>query len=69
MTRQAGRRKFISVQLLMPGKFSIRQGHNLSEQIENDLRLLFPGSQTTVFTHLEPFEDPESMLDIGIDRK
>jgi len=69
MTRQAGRRKFISVQLLMPGKFSIRQGHNLSEQIENDLRLLFPGSQTTVFTHLEPSEDPESMLDIGIDHK
>lgn len=69
MTRQAGRRKFISVQLLMPGKFSIRQGHNLSEQIENDLRLLFPGSQTTVFTHLEPFEDPVSMKDIGIDHK
>lgn len=69
MTRQAGRRKFIYVQLLMPGKFNIRQGHNISEQIEKNLRMLFPGSLTTVSTHIEPSEDPESMLDIGIDRK
>lgn len=69
MTRQAGQRKFISVQLQMPGTWNIHQGHKFAEQIEKDIRMLFPESHTTVFTHLEPVEDPESMLDIGIDRK
>lgn len=69
MTRQAGQRKFISVQLQMPGTWNIHQGHKFAEQIEKDIRMLFPESHTTVFTHLEPVEDPVSMLDIGIDRK
>jgi cation diffusion facilitator family transporter len=68
MTRQSGQRKFILVHILMPGKMNIQQGHNLAEKIENDLRELFPNTQTTVFTHLEPIEDPVSMLDISIDR-
>jgi cation diffusion facilitator family transporter len=69
MTRQAGRRKFISVQLLVPGKWDIHQGHIIAEKVEGQIRMLFPDSPTTVFTHLEPVEDPESMLDISIDRK
>lgn len=69
MTRQSGQRKFISVQLQMPGKWSIHQGHTLVENIEKDIRNLFPDTYTTVFTHLEPVEDQESMLDISIDRK
>jgi len=69
MTRQSGQRKFILVHLLMPGIWNIHQGHNFSEEIEKDIRMLFPDAQTTVFTHLEPIEDPESMLDISIDRK
>ena len=69
MTRQAVQRKFISVQLQMPGTWNIHQGHKFAEQIEKDIRMLFPESHTTVFTHLEPVEDPVSMLDIGIDRK
>jgi cation diffusion facilitator family transporter len=69
MTRQAGQRKFISVQLLMPGTWNIHQGHDLAEKIEKDIRMLFPDTQVTVFTHLEPVEDPASMLDISIDRK
>lgn len=69
MTRQSGQRKFILVHILMPGIWNIQQGHNLAEEIENEIRLLFPGAQTTVFTHLEPIEDPASLLDISIDRK
>jgi cation diffusion facilitator family transporter len=69
MTRQAGQRKFIFVQLLMPGTWNIHQGHKLAEKIEKDIRMLFPDTHTTVFTHLEPDGDPESMLDISIDRK
>lgn len=69
MTRQSGQRKFILVHLLIPGIWNIHQGHNLAEKIEKDIRMLFPRAQTTVFTHLEPIEDPKSMLDISIDRK
>lgn len=68
MTRQSGQRKFIFVHILMPGTMDIQQGHNIAEKLENDIRMLFPYTQTTVFTHLEPVEDPASMLDISIDR-
>ena len=69
LTRQSGQRKFISVQLQMPGKWNLHQGHTLAEKVEKDIRMLFPGSPTTVFTHIEPVEDPESMLDIGVDHQ
>ena len=69
MTRQSGQRKFVFVHILMPGNMDIQQGHNLAESVENDIRILFPNTQTTVFTHLEPVEDPVSMLDITIDRE
>lgn len=69
LTRQAGQRKFIYVQLQMPGTWNIHQGHKLAEKIEKDIRMLFPDTRTTVFTHFEPAGDPESMLDISIDRK
>ncbi len=67
MTRQAGQRKFISLHVLMPGQMTIQEGHDLVEKIEKNIRDLFD-SPVTVFTHLEPVEDPVSMQDIGIDR-
>lgn len=68
LTRQAGQRKFISVHILMPGLWTIQKGHDMIEKVEADIRALFD-SPVTVFTHLEPIEDPLSMSDIGIDRK
>ena len=65
-TRRAGALKFMSVHLLMPGAWTIAQGHDLSEQIENDLRKLIPG--LVVVTHLEPEEDPVSWDDVGLER-
>jgi len=67
MTRQAGQRKFVSLHILLPGKLTIQEGHDMVEKIERDIRDLFD-SPVTVFTHLEPVEDPISMQDIGIDR-
>lgn len=67
LTRQSGQRKFISFHVLMPGNWTIQEGHNKIEEIEKDIRDLFD-SPSTVFTHLEPIEDPLSMYDIGIDR-
>lgn len=67
LTRQAGRRKFIELHVLVPGKWTIQRGHDTAEKIEKELRSIFD-SPVTVFTHLEPKEDPVSMHDIGIDR-
>jgi cation diffusion facilitator family transporter len=69
MTRQAGQRKFISFHLLIPDAWSIKEGHDLSEKIENEIRKLFPGTPVNVFTHMEPLDDPESFRDINIDRE
>lgn len=63
MTRQAGQRRFISLHLLAPRTWNIKQGHDLAEEIENRVRDLFPGTTTTVFTHLEPANEPESAHD------
>ena len=66
-TRQAGPRRFISMHVLVPGDWTVQRGHDMLENIERDVRDSFD-SPTTVFTHLEPLEDPVSMQDIGIDR-
>jgi len=66
-SRQAGQRRFISMHVLVPGQWSVQRGHDLLERIEAEVRGCFD-TPTTVFTHLEPLEDPLSMDDIGIDR-
>ncbi len=68
MTRQAGQRKFISLHLLVPGKWNVQQGHDFAEKIEETIEDMF-AEPVTVSTHIEPIEDPCSMNDIGIDRK
>jgi len=65
-TRMAGRRTFISVHVLVPGDWSVQKGHDLAEKVEESLRE--PFDQATVFTHLEPIEDPLSFADTGLDR-
>ncbi|MCC7369474.1 MAG: cation transporter [Chloroflexi bacterium] len=65
-TRQAGVRRFISMHVLVPGFWTVQHGHDLLEQLEADIREVIPS--TTVFTHLEPIEDPVAWEDIGLDR-
>lgn len=65
-TRQAGRRKFVAVDVLVPGAWSVQQGHDLLEKIEAEIRAALP--ESTVFTHLEPIEDPLSYADEKLDR-
>jgi cation diffusion facilitator family transporter len=67
MTRQSGQRKFITIHVLVPGKWSIQKGHDAVEKIEKEIRDIFD-VPVTVFTHLEPIEDPVSMQDKGLDR-
>lgn len=67
-TRQSGPRRFISMHVLVPGGWTVQHGHDVLETIEREIRAGFD-TPTTVFTHLEPLEDPVSMDDIGIDRQ
>jgi cation diffusion facilitator family transporter len=65
-TRQAGRRSFVTLHVLVPGDWSIQRGHELAERVEHDIRAALPAA--TVTTHLEPVEDEASQRDIGLDR-
>ena len=66
-TRQAGSRRFISFHILVPGEWSVQRGHDLLERIEEEVRVAIPNS--TVFTHLEPLEDPVSFEDTRLERE
>ena len=65
-TRQAGARRFVSLHVLVPGDWTVHQGHTLLEQIERDIRAVLPN--VTVFTHLESLDDPASWQDTTLDR-
>ncbi len=65
-TRQAGRWRFVSFHVLVPGDWTVKRGHDLLERIEREVREKVPFS--TVFTHLEPIEDPLSFQDQRLDR-
>lgn len=65
-TRQAGSRSFISFHIQVPGRWSVQKGHDLLEGIETDLRRALPSA--TIFTHIEPIEDPRSFRDEQLDR-
>ncbi len=65
-TRKAGRRSFISVHVLVPGEWTVQRGHDFVESVEGELRETVENA--TVFTHLEPIEDPASFADTELDR-
>ena len=65
-TRQSGSRQFISFHVLVPGEWSVQRGHDLLEAIEAEIRQALPS--VTVFTHLEPLNDPVSWEDTTLDR-
>lgn len=65
-TRQAGARRFVSFHILVPGDWTVQRGHDLLERIEAEIRDAIP--RCTVFTHLEPLEDPVSWADTTLER-
>jgi cation diffusion facilitator family transporter len=65
-TRQAGVRRFVTAHVLVPGNWSVQRGHQLLEEIEQEIRNAL--SDVSVLIHLEPVEDPVSWEDIELDR-
>jgi cation diffusion facilitator family transporter len=65
-TRQAGSRTFVTLHVLVPGYWSVKQGHDWAERIEMDICKVL--SHAHITTHLEPLEDPVSMIDQELDR-
>ncbi|HEX9926970.1 MAG TPA: cation diffusion facilitator family transporter [Pyrinomonadaceae bacterium] len=65
-TRESGVRRFISLHVVVPGEWTVTRGHQLCEQIENDIRAAIKNA--VVFTHLESLDDPASWADLELDR-
>lgn len=65
-TRRSGARRFMSVHVLVPGAWTVQRGHDLLETIEEEMRQAVP--RVTVFTHLEPIEDPVAWHDTALER-
>jgi divalent metal cation (Fe/Co/Zn/Cd) transporter len=63
-TRQAGLRRFGSVHILVPGSWTVDQGHGLVEMIELEIRETVPGIM--MVTHLESLDDPQSWTDTNL---
>jgi cation diffusion facilitator family transporter len=57
-SREAGHRSFVSMHMLVPGTWSVWQGHDLVEEVEQRLLARIPHLE--VSTHLEPIEDPRA---------
>ncbi len=66
-TREAAGRSFVSVHVLVPGDWTVQRGHDTVEEIEARIRAAVPAA--TVFTHLEPRDDPASYRDVRLDRR
>jgi cation diffusion facilitator family transporter len=60
-TRVAGSRRFVSLHVLVPGHWSVQRGHELCEQLEQEIATTL--TRTDVLTHLEPIEDPTAWND------
>jgi cation diffusion facilitator family transporter len=65
-TRIAGTRRFVSFHVLVPGSWTVQQGHDLCEAIELAISRALPVTHVT--THLEPLEDPASWEDQELER-
>ena len=67
LTRQAGSQRFVSLHVLVPGAWTVQQGHDLVERIEADIRGTV--RNVTVLTHLESLDDPASWDDVTLERQ
>jgi cation diffusion facilitator family transporter len=63
-TRRSGAQRFVTLHVLVPGAWTVHDGHRLLERIEADIRTAL--ANVNVITHLESLEDPESWDDTAL---
>jgi cation diffusion facilitator family transporter len=60
-TRVSGHHRFAEVHVLVPGAWTVQQGHDLMEEVEDAVHREF--GEITLTCHLEPSEDPRAYGD------
>ena len=60
-TRESGHHRFAEVHVLVPGAWTVQQGHDLVEEIEDAVHEGF--GEIALTCHLEPSEDPRAYGD------
>lgn len=61
--REAGARRFMDLHVLVPAAWSVKQGHDFTEEVIDELVAADPSLR--ISAHLEPIEDPRSYEDIA----
>ncbi len=60
-SRESGRDRFVALHVLVPGAWSMRAAHDLSEDVEERIARAVP--HASVHVHLEAIEDPRAYED------
>lgn len=63
-TRESGKWRFVEFHALVPGDWTVDRGHDLVEQVEQEIHSALPHSHIT--THLEPIEDERAYNDVHL---
>ena len=63
-TREAGYRRFLEFHMLVPGSWTVKQGHDAMEDLIDEILDEWP--EMRVSGHLEPIEDPLSYEDMDV---
>ncbi len=63
-TRESGSRQFMEMHMLVPGMWTVQQGHDAMEDLVETINAEFPDLK--VIGHLEPIEDPRSYEDMNL---
>ena len=60
--REAGNRRFMELHVLVPAVWSVKKGHDFTEQVIDEL--IEADTSLRISAHLEPIEDPKSYEDL-----
>ncbi|BDA64565.1 cation diffusion facilitator family transporter [Actinomyces capricornis] len=61
--REAGARRFMDLHVLVPAAWSVKQGHDFTEEVIDEL--VAADASLRISAHLEPIEDPRSYEDVA----
>ncbi|MDR1265744.1 MAG: cation diffusion facilitator family transporter [Propionibacteriaceae bacterium] len=64
-TRQSGRLRFANCDMLVPGDWTVRRGHDRLEEVQQAVEAVLPDLRVVI--HLEPREDPRAYADYEVE--